>query len=1583
VTAAHATLHRRAALGRPAWIVVAARPIALVVALAGLLCGAVWYSERAPTSLAGRSSAMWMSAESIGRVVLVAPRSTRPTVAVDLGETAAQYDMASVDGSLVVHNRVTGSVIRLDTASGKLIDRGPGPVPTDAQPTLIGANDAAYLFDRSEMTVQRIDATGTRGAVVRLPEGYSTFAGGAGGLLWLLDGTTGNFATFDGTTVSPRRLSTADGDVVWARLGREPAVYDVTSHRVRWLRLDESVEVPGTPAAGQPDALVEWPAAVGDQTCLTVIRGTTMSCIDAQGVVRRVELSEAIDLNGARLHASDDAVVVTRAGSTVVELITWDGAVKTFERREPSGRPTEAGSSSGSLLVDDPGSPYAFSVDGTDVLEIEKLSKRTIVVNVDSTADGGVGEVDANADVAGVLPSNEQITESLDDGQNDPPIAQPDHVTTRAGRAVDVPVLANDADPEGDPLWVSGVADLPADQGAVVILRGSRLDYQPTDAPGDRQVVFDYRVADIGGLEGASTVTVDIVGTDRNTSPVTVDDEVSTHVNMRVEVPVTVNDTDAEGDPINIVAVGTPQHGSTSIAGASTIRYEPATGYVGTDQFTYSVVDGYGGSAEGTVRVEVQPASTGNNPPIANDDRAATTQGTRVFVEPLLNDTDPDGDTLRVVGVTPLAGLTTTILGQRSIEVVPDPSVAGLVVFDYTVSDGSGLQDTARIALFVQQTETTAAPVAVDDSVTSAAIDVSVPVTANDLDPNGGQLVVDAWTQPSDGGGSAVRESPTNIRFTPTPGFRGTTRFEYTVKNVAGRTDTGIVTVQVTDPTGSGPVAQDDRVTAIVGDPIRIDALANDRHPDSLPFDYSGPPVTRSGTATIGADRWITFVPPTDQPDLYIVTYQIQDSLGRTSAATITISVIARPVENRPPRAFNDLASTDVNTPVTIDVLGNDDDPDNDSLSIDRVGKPTSGSASITGGRIRFTPAQDVTGLSAFTYDVIDEKGAVATATVTVVVNNAPPATPITVADLVNLPAGTSTTIDPVANDIDPDGTAGALTLGSVSSTPGLTVQVTGRNVRITSNGTAGRFQLTYAITDPDGLGATGTIDVVVDAPLNSSPVANDDAATANGQTITIPVLDNDTDPDGGVLTLVSVDSPSPPGSGGIAANGNQVIFSPGKSFTGVATFSYVVRDAQNATARGTVRVSVASCPALPTVAATSVFTKFQTAVSIPLFGGAVPPESVTITAGDPSAGTATLSASRTDIVYTPPSTFKGDATVPYTLRSSCGETARGTITVTVNRSPLAVNDSARVTRGGTVTIDVLGNDSDPDGDTLRVQSVTAGTGGTPSLSGQVVSFTADNSPATTTGSFTYVAVDPAGSTSTARVTLTFVNGVPVANPDSATFESVAAAGSVVVPVIPNDSDLDGDPLTLAAIASTSPSSAGVAKVRPGGVEFKLNSTSFRGTVTIGYVVSDGTDTAAGVLTITITNAKPIAVSNSLTINAGDEPLVNVLANDSDPDGTPGSLIIVGVSNVSGGTVTIESNQLRVVPNTGATSVQATYRIRDADGDEASGTLTVTVSAPPTTTTSPPTTTTTTTTTIPPTTTTEPPTTTTTVPAPP
>jgi hypothetical protein len=147
-------------------------------------------------------------------------------------------------------------------------------------------------------------------------------------------------------------------------------------------------------------------------------------------------------------------------------------------------------------------------------------------------------------------------------------------------------------------------------------------------------------------------------------------------------------------------------------------------------------------------------------------------------------------------------------------------------------------------------------------------------------------------------------------------------------------------------------------------------------------------------------------------------------------------------------------------------------------------------------------------------------------------------------------------------------------------------------------------------------------------------------------------------------------------------------------------------------------------------------------------------------------------------------------------------------------------------------------------------------------------------------------------------------------------------------------------------------------------VEFKLNSTTFRGAVTIGYVVSDGVDTSAGVLTVTITNTLPVAVSNSISINAGDEPLVDVLGNDYDPDGT--SLTLVGFSNVTGGTVTIEAGKLRVVPNTGSTQVTATYRIRDADGGEASGTLVVTVSVPPNTT-IPPTTTTPPTTTPPPT----------------
>src|SRR5439155_26737594 len=108
-----------------------------------------------------------------------------------------------------------------------------------------------------------------------------------------------------------------------------------------------------------------------------------------------------------------------------------------------------------------------------------------------------------------------------------------------------------------------------------------------------------------------------------------------------------------------------------------------------------------------------------------------------------------------------------------------------------------------------------------------------------------------------------------------------------------------------------------------------------------------------------------------------------------------------------------------------------------------------------------------------------------------------------------------------------------------------------------------------------------------------------------------------------------------------------------------------------------------------------------------------------------------------------------------------------------VNDPPSANDDNATVLEGGSVTVAVLGNDTDPDlpGDTLTVSSVTQGSNGTVvNNAGVSVTYT-HNGSETTSDTFTYTISDGHGGTASATVhiTVTPVNDPPVANPDNAT----------------------------------------------------------------------------------------------------------------------------------------------------------------------------------------------------------------------
>lgn len=142
---------------------------------------------------------------------------------------------------------------------------------------------------------------------------------------------------------------------------------------------------------------------------------------------------------------------------------------------------------------------------------------------------------------------------------------------------------------------------------------------------------------------------------------------------------------------------------------------------------------------------------------------------------------------------------------------------------------------------------------------------------------------------------------------------------------------------------------------------------------------------------------------------------------------------------------------------------------------------------------------------------------------------------------------------------------------------------------------------------------------------------------------------------------------------------------------------------------------------------------------------------------GTPGYGTAVVNSSGT-ITYTPNRNFHGADSFGYTVSDGQGGSATAAVTVSVasvNDAPVAVNDSASTSEGTSVTLAVLANDSDVDGDSLTVASVTA------PASGSVVK-NADNtltySPKagfTGTDSFSYTVADPSGAKATATVTVT------------------------------------------------------------------------------------------------------------------------------------------------------------------------------------------------------------------------------------
>jgi outer membrane protein OmpA-like peptidoglycan-associated protein len=283
-----------------------------------------------------------------------------------------------------------------------------------------------------------------------------------------------------------------------------------------------------------------------------------------------------------------------------------------------------------------------------------------------------------------------------------------------------------------------------------------------------------------------------------NRNPVAQNDSSSTLVGTGVTIAVLANDSDPDGNPLSISAVGAAQHGTATISG-SNIAYQPAANYQGTDTFTYTVSDGQGGTATATVTVTVS-----GRPPVANADAATTPTGTPVTINVLANDSDPDGDALSVSAVGSAANGSVVINANGSVTYTPTAGFTGNDSFTYTLRDATGATATGTVTVTV--TPANRAPDAVDDFYTMTRGDVlRLQILSNDSDPDGDPISIISNTEPAHGfliGGSGGQ-----LYYQARPGFKNDTDyFTYTIVDSHGLTDTATVAIRVDNPppTGAG-----------------------------------------------------------------------------------------------------------------------------------------------------------------------------------------------------------------------------------------------------------------------------------------------------------------------------------------------------------------------------------------------------------------------------------------------------------------------------------------------------------------------------------------------------------------------------------------------------------------------------------------------------------------------------------------------------------------------------------------------------------------------------------------------------------
>ncbi|WP_458358996.1 tandem-95 repeat protein [Vibrio parahaemolyticus] len=1143
----------------------------------------------------------------------------------------------------------------------------------------------------------------------------------------------------------------------------------------------------------------------------------------------------------------------------------------------------------------DSDSSLEFSVSGNNSIQISIVNG---VATITPTADWNGKET---ITFTAKDPSGESVNQTVDFTVAPVVDIEADSADVVEDTPTIINVLGNDTF-EGADKVVSLDAENSPKNGTVIVNSDGTVTYTPDDNYVGEDA-FTYIVTS-GGVSESTTVEVNV--TPVNDAPVAKNDISTTQEDTAVTIDVLSNDTDVDGDKLSIQSATVPEaQGKVEIVDGKLV-FTPAENFNGDAEITYTVTDGEL-TDEAKVTVTVNPV---NDAPIIKVDAVESITEDAVSTDTVVatltvRDTDTPEDQLTVSLENNSNGYFVLVgdevkLTQAGVDAVNNDEL-NLKDLTISASVSDGVNPTANDSDSLIVNRVNDAPT-IDNVILDQVL--AEDFASYTIDLNDAFKDSDSALNFSVFGNSNVLVSIENgiATISPTADWNGSETLTFTATDPSGESASQTVDFTVT------PVVdiKADSTNVVEDTPTIINVLGNDTFESTdkvVSLDAENGP--KNGTVIVNNDGTVTYTPDDNYVGKDTFTYVVTS--GGVSEST-TVEVNVTPV-NDAPVAKDDIATTQEDTAVTIDVLSNDTDVDGDKLSLQSASVPEAqGKVEIVEGKLVFTPAENFNGDAEITYTVTDGE-LTDEAKVTVTVN------PVNDAPTIKVDAVESITEDAVSIDTvvaaltvrDTDTPEDQLAVSLENNSNGYFVLV-GNEVKLTqagvdavNNDELNLKDLTISASVSDSVNPTASdsdslvVNRVNDAPTVENAIA-DQVLSEDFDTYTIDLNEVFKDSDSSLEFSVS-------GNDNIQisiVNGVATI-TPTADWNGSETLTFTATDPSGESISQRVDFTVASVADIVADKATVVE---DTPTIIKVLGNDTfegDGKVVSLDANNgPANGTVSVNPDGS-VTYTPNDNYHGTDSFTYIVTSGgVSESTTVSVDVTpVNDAPVAKDDIAMTQEDTVVTIDVLPNDNDIDGDKLSIQSasVPEAQGKVEIVDGKLVFTPAENFNGD--AEITYTVTDGA-LTDQAKVTVTVnpVDDAPTIKVDAveSITEDAVSTDTVVATLEVADTDTPEDQLT---------------------VSLENNSN--------GYFVLVGDE-------VKLTQAGVDAVNNDelnlkdLTISASVSDGVNPTANDSD------SLIVNRVNDAP--TIKVDAVESITEDAVNTDTVVATLTVRDTDTPE-------------------------------------------------